>query len=45
MLYQVLERMLRRGQRDGLREKLDVFFAANRLREDEYLSLLGLLGG
>lgn len=45
MLYQVLERMIKRGQTEGLREKIDVFFAAGRLRENEYLSLLGLLGG
>lgn len=36
--------MIARGKTTGLREKLDVFFAANRLREDEYLSLLELLG-
>lgn len=44
MLYQVLERMIGRGQTEGLQEKMDVFFAADRLTEAEYQALCGMLG-
>jgi hypothetical protein len=43
MLYQILERMIARGATAGLQEKLDVFFAVNRLSELEYQSLTAAL--
>jgi hypothetical protein len=43
MLYQVLTRMIARGNTVGLQEKLDVFFAVGRLTEMEYQELLGSL--
>lgn len=43
MLYQVLERMIRRGQTQGLREKLDLFYEADRLTEGERQALCALL--
>lgn len=43
MLYRTLERMISRGQTAGMAEKLDVFYAADRLTEQEYLALRALL--
>ena len=43
MLYQILERMIARKNTVGLQEKLDVFFAVNRLTEMEYQALTALL--
>ena len=43
MLYRTLKRMIERGQTDGLAEKLDIFFANDRLTEDEYKELTALL--
>lgn len=43
MLYRTLERMIRRGQTAGMAEKLDVFYAADRLTEQEYRELRSLL--
>lgn len=44
MLYQVLKRMISRGEVAGLREKVDVFYAVGRITEQEYTELCGLLG-
>jgi hypothetical protein len=43
MLYQILERMIARGNTVGLQDKLDVFYAVGRLTEAEYQTLTGLL--
>ncbi len=43
MLYQVLKRMIDRGDIEGLGDKLDVFFAVGRLTEAEYQELMGEL--
>lgn len=44
MLYRTLKRMLERGQTGGMQGKLDLFYAAGKLTEVEYLSLCVLLG-
>lgn len=44
MLYRTLKRMIERGQIDGMEEKLDIFFAANKLTEAEYTELVAMLG-
>ncbi|BDE86645.1 MULTISPECIES: hypothetical protein [Intestinimonas] len=44
MLYRTLKRLMERGQTQGLGEKLDVFFAADKLTREEYEELTGLLG-
>ena len=44
MLYRTLKRLMERGQTQGLGEKLDVFFAADKLTREEYGELTGLLG-
>lgn len=43
MLYRTLKRMIERGQTDGMAEKLDIFFAANKISEAEYLELTAML--
>jgi hypothetical protein len=43
MLYRTLKRMIERGQIDGMAEKLDIFFAANKITLDEYNELISLL--
>ena len=43
MLYRTLKRMIERGQIDGMTEKLDIFFAANKITLDEYNELISLL--
>lgn len=45
MLYRTLKRMIERGQTDGMAEKLDVFFAADKLTKAEYDELAAMLGG
>lgn len=43
MLYRTLKRMIERGQTDGLEEKIDIFFAANKLTVSEYEELVAML--
>lgn len=43
MLYRTLKRMIERGQIAGMAEKLDIFFAADKITESEYLELTGML--
>lgn len=43
MLYKVLKRMIERGQTDGIAQKIDIFFAANKLTEEEYTELTEML--
>lgn len=43
MLYRTLKRMIERGQTDGIENKLDIFFAAGKLNEEEYNTLIGML--
>ena len=44
MLYRPLKRMIERGQISGMAEKLDIFFAADKLTEAEYTELAAMLG-
>ena len=43
MLYRTLKRMIERKNTEGMEAKLDIFFAANKLTEEEYLELTDLL--
>lgn len=43
MLYRTLKRIIERGRTDGIEEKLDIFFAANKLSEAEYTELISML--
>lgn len=43
MLYRTLKRMIERGQTAGMEEKLDIFYAADKLTEAEYTELTSML--
>lgn len=43
MLYRTLKRMIERGQVARMEEKLDIFFAANKITEAEYIELTSML--
>lgn len=43
MLYRTLKRMIETGQTDGIAEKLDIFFAADKLTRTEYEELTAML--
>lgn len=43
MLYRTLKRMIERGNIDGIEEKLDIFYAADKLTEAEYSELISML--
>lgn len=43
MLYRTIKRMIERGQTNGLEEKIDVFYAAGKLTEEEYNTLISTL--
>ena len=45
MLYRTLKRMIERGNTEGIAEKLDIFFAADKLTEAEYSELTAMLEG
>lgn len=43
MLYRTLKRMIERGNTDGMAEKLDIFFAADKITGAEYQELTAML--
>ena len=43
MLYRTCKRMIEKGNIEGLASKLDVFYAAGKLTDDEYKELTELL--
>lgn len=43
MLYKVLKSIIEREQTEGLLERLDVFFEADKLTQTEYTELTALL--
>lgn len=43
MLYRTLKRMIERGATDGIETKLDIFFAADKITEAEYIELCNML--
>ena len=45
MLYRTLKRLIQRGQTAGMSEKLDIFFAADKLTQEEYTELTAMLEG
>lgn len=40
MLYRMLKRLIELGRTEGLEERIDVFFAAGKLTEEEYNELI-----
>lgn len=45
MLYRTLKRMIERGNTEGMAEKLDLFYAANKIDSVQYKELVSLLEG
>ena len=45
MLYRMLKRLIELGKNEGLEERIDVFFAAGKITEDQYNELIELLKG
>lgn len=43
MLYRTLKRMIERGNADGIAEKIDIFYAVNKLTDEEYNELVNML--
>lgn len=42
-LFKVLKRMIEKGQTEGIEEKIDVFYAAGKLTDEEYNMLIDML--
>lgn len=45
MLYRTLKRMIERGNTAGMAEKLDIFYAADRITEAQWQELTAMLAG
>ena len=43
MLYRTLKRMIERGNTEGMTDKLDIFFAADKITVEQYDELTALL--
>lgn len=43
MLYRTLKRMIERGNTEGMIDKLDVFFAADKITREQYDELVAML--
>ena len=43
MIYRLCKSMIAKGMTEGMRDKLDVFFAVDRLTQAEYAELCGML--
>lgn len=43
MLYRTLLRLIEHGQAEGMEEKIDLFYAMNKLMETEYQELIAIL--
>lgn len=43
MLFRTLKRMIERGNTNGITEKIDIFYAAGKLTDEEYQKLMILL--
>ena len=44
MLYNIMKRMIERGETDGLVEKLDVFYLKNKVSKQQYEEISSMLG-
>ena len=43
MLYRMLKRLIELGKTEGLEERIDVFFAAGKITDEQYNELIELL--
>lgn len=42
-LYNICERLIAKGKTNGMAKKLDIFYAANKLTDDQYTEFTELL--
>jgi len=45
VLYKTIKRLVENAQTDGLSEKVDIFYAAGKLTDEQYAEIVGLLAG
>ena len=43
MLYRTLKRMIERGNLDGMKDKLDIFYATDKITKEQYTELVNML--
>lgn len=43
MLFRTIKKLIEAGRTDGLEEKIDIFYAAGKLTEEEYNILITML--
>lgn len=43
MLYNILKHLIELGQTTGMAEKLDAFYAVDRITKEQYTELIGML--
>jgi hypothetical protein len=43
MLYRTLKRMIERGNLNGMKDKLDIFYAADKITKENYTELINML--
>lgn len=43
MLYRTLKRMIERGNLNGMKDKLDIFYAADKITKENYTELVNML--
>ena len=43
MLYRTLVALIRKGRTEGLAEKIDIFYAAGKITDEQYVELLEML--
>jgi len=45
MIYQICKKLIRMGKIEGLADKIDVYYLAERLTKEQYEELMDLLKG
>lgn len=43
MIYRMLKNMILRGKTEGIETRIDVFYAAGKLTDEEYAELISML--
>lgn len=43
ILFRTIARMIERGDTDGIEKKIDIFYAAGKLSDEDYAELIGTL--
>ena len=43
MIYQICKKLIQMGKREGLADKIDVYYLANRITREQYEELIALI--